>query len=84
MSLLITNKCINCDMCRQECPNQAIIFDSEQYYINPDLCTECIGYYDKPTCQTVCPIKNTIIYDTNNYESKESLLKKFIKLKKSN
>ncbi|MGL5198304.1 MAG: 4Fe-4S binding protein, partial [Aeromonas veronii] len=24
MALLITDKCINCDMCDPECPNQAI------------------------------------------------------------
>ncbi|WP_210504965.1 4Fe-4S binding protein, partial [Pantoea ananatis] len=24
MSLLITERCINCDMCEPECPNQAI------------------------------------------------------------
>lgn len=26
------------------------------YEVNPVLCTECIGYYDKPTCIAVCPI----------------------------
>ncbi|MGL5604671.1 MAG: 4Fe-4S binding protein, partial [Plesiomonas sp.] len=24
MALLITDKCINCDMCEPECPNKAI------------------------------------------------------------
>ncbi|EFH0728661.1 4Fe-4S binding protein, partial [Escherichia coli] len=24
MSLLITKRCINCDMCEPECPNEAI------------------------------------------------------------
>ncbi|HGE9176620.1 TPA: 4Fe-4S dicluster ferredoxin YfhL, partial [Escherichia coli] len=24
MALLITKKCINCDMCEPECPNEAI------------------------------------------------------------
>ncbi|MBR9858248.1 MAG: ferredoxin, partial [Gammaproteobacteria bacterium] len=26
MALLITDKCINCDMCEPECPNGAITF----------------------------------------------------------
>ena len=31
MSLLITEACINCDMCLAECPNQAI-FEGDKYY----------------------------------------------------
>jgi ferredoxin len=29
------------------------------YEINSDRCTECVGHYDTPTCQKVCPIPNT-------------------------
>ncbi|MGL5304279.1 MAG: 4Fe-4S binding protein, partial [Aeromonas sp.] len=29
MALLITDKCINCDMCDPECPNQAITLGDE-------------------------------------------------------
>lgn len=59
MALLITKKCINCDMCEPECPNDAIYMGDEIYEIDPNRCTECIGHYDKPTCQSVCPINNT-------------------------
>jgi ferredoxin len=31
------------------------------YEINSDRCTECVGHYDTPTCQKVCPIPNTIL-----------------------
>ncbi|WMY95250.1 MAG: YfhL family 4Fe-4S dicluster ferredoxin [Arsenophonus sp.] len=82
MSLLITDRCINCDMCEPECPNKAISIGKKIYKINPDLCTECIGHYDQPTCQSVCPIKNTIIKDPNNIENKKKLWDKFIFLKK--
>ncbi|MGP1871405.1 MAG: YfhL family 4Fe-4S dicluster ferredoxin [Arsenophonus sp.] len=78
MSLLIIHSCINCDMCEPECPNKAISIGTEFYKINKNLCTECIGHYDKPTCQSVCPIKNTIIKDPNNLETKEQLWNKFL------
>ncbi|CAA2931349.1 YfhL family 4Fe-4S dicluster ferredoxin [Arsenophonus endosymbiont of Bemisia tabaci] len=80
MSLLITQRCINCDMCEPECPNEAISMGEEFYQINPNLCTECIGHYDKPTCQSVCPINNTILKDPDNSETEEKLWDKFVLL----
>ena len=56
MALLITDTCINCDMCDPECPNQAITLGSKIYEIDPDRCTECVGHYEKPTCISVCPM----------------------------
>ncbi|AHF00945.1 ferredoxin [Thiomicrospira aerophila AL3] len=76
MALKILSGCINCDMCEPECPNQAISMGEKIYEINPDLCTECVGFYDKPTCISVCPI-DVIITDPAHIESKESLLEKF-------
>lgn len=58
MALLITKKCINCDMCEPECPNEAISMGDSIYEINSDKCTECVGHYETPTCQKVCPIPN--------------------------
>ena len=48
MALLITAKCTNCDMCLPECPNEAISVGDEIYVIDPLLCTECVGHYEKP------------------------------------
>ncbi len=56
MSLTITSECINCDVCEPECPNDAIYQGEEIYEINPNLCTECQGHFDKPQCQVVCPV----------------------------
>lgn len=56
MPAVIKVSCINCDMCVPECPNDAISMGTKHYQVNPQLCTECIGYYDKPTCIAVCPI----------------------------
>ncbi len=79
MALLITAKCINCDMCEPECPNQAITMGDKVYEINPDLCTECVGFYDHQTCVSVCPI-DCIIWDPAHVESESQLLEKFVAL----
>ncbi|GIU02891.1 YfhL family 4Fe-4S dicluster ferredoxin [Shewanella algidipiscicola] len=76
MALLIDDSCINCDMCEPECPNQAITMGEEIYEIDPDLCTECVGHYDKPTCVSVCPI-DCIDPDPQHIESDEALLLKY-------
>ena len=76
MALLITAKCINCDMCEPECPNQAITMGAKVYEIDPNLCTECVGFYDHQTCVSVCPI-DCIIWDPDHVESAEQLLEKF-------
>jgi len=56
MSLMITDECINCDVCEPECPNEAIYQGEEIYEINPDLCTECVGHYETSQCVEVCPV----------------------------
>jgi len=66
-------------MCDPECPNEAITLGAEIYEISSDLCTECVGFYEKPTCMAVCPIK-CIIIDPANIESEQQLLDKFAAL----
>ena len=83
MALKITNKCINCDMCEPECPNEAISMGFDTYEIDPNKCTECVGYYDHSTCQRVCPIQNAIIADLEHVETQEELLAKFERIKHS-
>jgi ferredoxin len=53
MALMITDACINCDVCEPECPNDAIAAGAEIYVIDPALCTECVGHHDKPQCVAV-------------------------------
>jgi len=36
MALMITDECINCDVCEPECPNNAIFQGEEIYQIDPD------------------------------------------------
>src|SRR5690606_40909609 len=42
MALMITDECINCDVCEPACPNQAITMGPEIYEIDPARCTECV------------------------------------------
>lgn len=76
MSLLITDECINCDVCEPECPNGAISQGDEIYEIEPGLCTECVGHYDEPQCIEVCPV-DCIITDPENEETEDQLRAKF-------
>ena len=56
MALMITDECINCDVCEPVCPNQAISMGESFYKINPSLCTECIGHFNEPQCVQLCPV----------------------------
>jgi ferredoxin len=79
MSLKITDACINCDVCEPECPNHAISQGPEIYVIEPELCTECVGHFDKPQCQQVCPV-DCIPLDPEHAETREELMAKYTRL----
>jgi ferredoxin len=79
MSLLITDECINCDVCEPECPNEAISPGEAIYEIDPARCTECVGHYETQQCVEVCPV-DCIIKDPNNPETKEGLYEKYLAL----
>ena len=61
-----------------KCPNDAISMGNDIYEINPDLCTECVGHYDKPSLSVGMPITNTIIIDPAHTESQDELWEKFV------
>jgi len=79
LALIITEECINCDVCEPECPNEAIFQGVEIYEINADLCTECIGHFDTPQCIEVCPVE-CIPKDPGHEETEEQLWDKYHKL----
>jgi len=81
MALMITDECINCDVCESECPNQAIYQGPEIYEIDPDKCTECVGHFDTPQCCEVCPV-DCIPKDPNHQENHDTLLTKYLRLQK--
>ena len=76
MALRITDQCINCDVCEPECPNGAISMGPEIYVIDPRKCTECVGHFDKPQCQVVCPV-DCIPLDPEHAETREQLMEKY-------
>jgi ferredoxin len=94
MALVITDDCISCQACETECPNNAIYaagddwsmggntypaISNDHTYIATEKCTECVGFYDEPQCQSVCPT-GAIIKDENNVETSEQLMAKKEKL----
>ena len=76
MALMITDECINCDVCEPECPNGAITQGEEIYEIAPDLCTECVGHYETSQCIDVCPV-DCILVDPQHEETKDQLMEKY-------
>ncbi len=69
MAVLITDLCINCDACIDECPATAIVSadDSplafgEYTYVKPEKCIECVDAA-VPKCADVCPTEGCIVWD---------------------
>ncbi len=79
MALFITEECISCGVCVDECPNDAISEGDDIFVIEPKLCTECVGFYDEPQCVEVCPV-DCILPDPNHEETKEQLMAKKIEI----
>ena len=79
MALLITDECINCDVCEPECPNDAIYMGESIYEIEPGKCTECVGHHNEPQCQVVCPVE-CIVFNPEWREDTDQLMNKFHEL----
>ena len=79
MAYKINDDCVSCGVCEPECPNQAISMGDAHFEINPDLCTECVGFFDTQQCVAVCP-SEAIHPDPDHKETKEELLAKKAKL----
>jgi ferredoxin len=88
MATVITSECINCGACEPECPNTAIYqggveweldgtmhppIAQDIFYIVPDKCSECVGFYDQEACAAVCPV-DCCIPDPQNPETESLLL----------
>jgi len=57
MATAITEQCILCGMCEPECPNEAISEGEAFYEIDPNACTECVGFHAREQCAAVCPVE---------------------------
>jgi ferredoxin len=79
MALMITDECINCDVCEPECPNDAISAGEEIYVIDSQKCTECVGHFEEPQCRRVCPV-DCIPLNPDVAETREQLHEKYLRL----
>ena len=75
MATMITEECINCGVCEPECPNEAIREGAETFVIDPELCTECVGFHDAEQCAAVCPV-DCCVTDPNNLEDEGPLFER--------
>jgi len=68
MAVRITDTCINCGACIDECPVEAIVDDEDNptgeeiYYVFEDKCVECVGHEDEPACAEACPTDGCIVW----------------------
>ena len=76
---MITDECINCDVCEPVCPNNAIYQGEMIFEIDPTKCTECVGHFNEPQCVAVCPV-DCIPLNPDVVETREQLLEKYEKL----
>lgn len=75
MSVVITERCINCGACEWECPNMAISPGDPHPVVNQDLCTECYGFFGESQCIVVCPVDAIVVIP----ETTEVLEKRFVR-----
>ena len=78
MAYKITEECISCGACEPECKNQAIKEGDSLYIIDPDKCTECVGWFSSSKCAEVCPVE-CCVPDLDHQETKEQLMEKWKK-----
>ncbi|KAA3657792.1 MAG: ferredoxin [Chloroflexi bacterium] len=55
MAMKITEECLVCGACVDECPVEAITEGDDIFIIDADLCVECEGHNDSPLCSEICP-----------------------------
>ena len=76
MALMINTNCDLCDACILDCPNEAIA-EGDPYVIDALRCTECVGEFDEPQCQLVCPVDDCIAANPDFQETPEELQEKY-------
>lgn len=79
MSVKITDICIACGSCIDECPVSAIVDDDDNpsgegiYYVYPDKCVECVGYNNDPACASACPTDGCIVWSATGEKSRDEI-----------
>lgn len=77
---IISDLCICCSGCIDECPVDAIVdeYDNpnnpeESYYVYEDKCVECVGFYDTPACAMACPTESCIVWSEKPGDHKKHI-----------
>ncbi len=79
MAYMITDDCALCMACVDECPNQAIAEADSKCVIDPEKCTECVGFYAEQKCAEACP-SGACVPDPDRKEDRDTLLARYSKL----
>jgi ferredoxin len=75
MAIHITDVCVNCGACEDQCPNTAISLGDPIFVIDPALCTECVGFNEAPACADACP-KDCCLPDPSRVETEQELFER--------
>jgi ferredoxin len=68
MAYKITTECISCKLCLSVCPTGAIKIIDGQHWIDPELCTNCVGsFYTVAQCKAGCPTCNACVKEPADY-----------------
>jgi ferredoxin len=73
MAIRITDECVSCGACEDQCPNDAISMGPDIFEIDPALCTECVGFNGGPACADACPV-DCCLPDPEHVEAEDELL----------
>jgi ferredoxin len=79
LALLITDECINCDVCEPECPNDAISQGEEIYVIDPAEMHRMRRPLRRAAVPKVCPV-DCIPLNPAFAETHEQLYAKYLRL----
>lgn len=75
MANRITDDCVNCGACESVCPSQGISKGPDIFVIDPELCSECVGFHHTQQCARVCPVDCCEV-DPERVESEEVLFER--------
>jgi ferredoxin len=79
VAYVITDDCALCMVCVDECPNEAISEGDGKCDIDPEKCTECVGFYAQPKCAEVCP-SDACVPDDDRKEDRDTLVARYAAL----
>ncbi len=79
MAVKITDICIACGSCIDECPVSAIVDDDDNptgegiYYVYSNKCVECVGHNDAPACASACPTDGCIVWSAEGATKRQEI-----------